>query len=150
MDIWSTDKLTLFLIFFLPGFISMKVYDLMVPSAPREAAKSLHEAISYSALNFGFWSWLIALLFAGDYYHRHFIWFSFAVVLILLVAPIFWPFAYLKLASWAPIAKTTSPTPFKSPGTTIFRKANFVLDYRSPQKWAQNRRALRHKVFRVL
>jgi hypothetical protein len=105
MDIWSTDKLTLFLIFFLPGFISMKVYDLMVPSAPREAAKSLHEAISYSALNFGFWSWLIALLFAGDYYHRHFIWFSFAVVLILLVAPIFWPFAYLKLASWPPVAK---------------------------------------------
>jgi len=72
MDIWSTDKLTLFLIFFLPGFISMKVYDLMVPSAPREAAKSLHEAISYSALNFGFWSWLIALLFAGDYYQPAF------------------------------------------------------------------------------
>jgi hypothetical protein len=35
MDIWNADKLTLLLVFFLPGFISIKVYDLMAPGEPR-------------------------------------------------------------------------------------------------------------------
>jgi hypothetical protein len=35
-DVWGADKLTLFVIFFLPGFISMKVYDLLVPGERRD------------------------------------------------------------------------------------------------------------------
>jgi len=36
MDIWNADKLALFPIFFLPGFISIKIYDLLVPGEPRD------------------------------------------------------------------------------------------------------------------
>ena len=43
MDIRNVDKLTLFLVFFLPGFISMKVYDLMVPGEPNEALPQTDE-----------------------------------------------------------------------------------------------------------
>ena len=59
MDIWSAGKLALFLIFFLPGFISMKIYDLLVPGEPRDFTKSLLEAISYSTLNFAALFWLL-------------------------------------------------------------------------------------------
>jgi hypothetical protein len=52
MDIWNVDKITLVVVFFLPGFISMKVYDLMAPGERRDFSKSLFEAISYSTLNF--------------------------------------------------------------------------------------------------
>ena len=74
MDIWNVDKLTLFLIFFLPGFISMKVYGLMVPGEPRDFSKSVLEAISYSTLNFAVLFWLIIFIHTGDFYHRHLIW----------------------------------------------------------------------------
>ena len=69
MDIWNADKLALFIVFFVPGFISMKVYDLLVPGETRDASKSLLDAISYSTLNFAALFWLIAILQTGDFYH---------------------------------------------------------------------------------
>ena len=96
MDIWNIDKLTLFLIFFLPGFISMKVYDLMVPGEPRDVSKSVFEAIAYSTLNFGVLFWLIAIIQADDFYHRHLILYSMAVAAIMVVVPACWPFLFSK------------------------------------------------------
>jgi len=85
MDLWNADKLTLFIVFFLPGFISMKVYDLLVPGEPRDFTKSMFEAISYSALNFAALFWLIATIRTGDFYHRHFVLYSFSVAVIMIV-----------------------------------------------------------------
>ena len=59
MNITNISDFLLFLIIFLPGFISLKIYDLLVPSAPRDFSKSFFEVIAYSALNYGFFSWLI-------------------------------------------------------------------------------------------
>ncbi len=36
MNIWEADKLVLFLIFFIPGFVSIKVYDLLIPGEQRD------------------------------------------------------------------------------------------------------------------
>ena len=105
MDIWNVDKLALFLIFFIPGFISMKVYDLIVLGERRDFSKSLVEAISYSAINFAALSWLIAIVQTGDYYHNHFILFLISVFVILFAFPVCWPFAFLGLSSWRPIGK---------------------------------------------
>jgi hypothetical protein len=44
--------LALFLIFFVPGFISLKVYDLLIPSEARDFTKSVFDAIAYSTLSF--------------------------------------------------------------------------------------------------
>jgi hypothetical protein len=71
MDIWNIDKFTLFLIFCLPGFISMKVYDLMVPGERRDVSKSIFEAVSYSTLNFAALFWLVILIQTGSFYQRH-------------------------------------------------------------------------------
>ena len=59
MNIWEADKLVLFLIFFIPGFVSIKVYDLLIPGEQRDFSKSILEVIGYSALNYGALSWFI-------------------------------------------------------------------------------------------
>lgn len=123
MDIWNIDKLTLFLIFFLPGFISMKVYDLMVPGEPRDVSKSVFEAIAYSTLNFGVLFWLIAIIQADDFYHRHLILYSMAVAAIMVVVPACWPFLFLKLSTWTPIAKHFVH-PIRKPWDYVFGKRN--------------------------
>jgi Family of unknown function (DUF6338) len=52
MPDWTQDRLLLFLLFFVPGFISIKIYDLLVPSERRDFQSTLAEAIGYSAVNF--------------------------------------------------------------------------------------------------
>jgi len=121
MDIWNVDKLALFLVFFLPGFISLKIYDLMVPREPRDFSKSLFEAISYSTLNFAALFWLIVPIQTGDFYRRHFILYSLSVVLIMVVVPACWPFVFLRLSTWRPIAKHFVH-PIRKPWDYVFGK----------------------------
>ena len=121
MDIWQIDKLTLFLFFFIPGFISIKIYDLLVPSERRDYSKSLFEIISYSAINFAALSWLIILIHSENFYINHVILYLFSIFFILLVAPILWPFFILKLFSWKPIANLIVH-PIQKPWDYVFGK----------------------------
>jgi len=121
MDIWNADKLTLFLIFFLPGFISMKVYDLLVPGERRDFTKSVLEAISYSTLNFAVLFWLIATIQTGDFYHRHFILYSVSVAGIMVVGPACWPFVFLRISAWRPVGKHFVH-PIQKPWDYVFGK----------------------------
>ncbi len=121
MDIWSADKLVPFLIFFLPGFISMKVYDLMVPGEPRDFSKSLMEAISYSTLNFAALFWLIAIIQSGDFFRAHFILYSLAVILIMVLAPAFWSILFLWLSKWRRISRYFVH-PIRKPWDYVFGK----------------------------
>lgn len=52
MDIWETDKIVLFLGFVIPGFVSMKVYELIFLSAPKDSSSQLIDAIAYSSINY--------------------------------------------------------------------------------------------------
>ena len=49
----SIDTIQLLSYFFVPGFISMKVYDLLVPrTLSRDFSKDVYEAFGYSFINF--------------------------------------------------------------------------------------------------
>ena len=123
MDIWNADKLTLFLVFFLPGFISIKVYDLMVPGERRDFSKSLLEAISYSTLNFAALFWLIAVIQNGNFYRSHFVLYSLSVAIIMVGVPACWPFLFsgFQLGGLLP---STSYTRYESLGTTCLGSVN--------------------------
>jgi hypothetical protein len=121
MDIWNVDKLTLFLVFFVPWFISIKVYDLMVPGERRDFSKSLLEAISYSTLNFAALFWLIALIQTGGFYRSHFILYSLSVAMIMVGVSACWPFLFLRLSTWRPIAKHLLH-PIRKPWDYVFGK----------------------------
>ena len=52
MDIWEIDKLILFITFVIPGFISIKAYQLIYPGKERAASDQLIDAIAYSSINY--------------------------------------------------------------------------------------------------
>ncbi len=91
MDIWQIDKLLLFLVLFVPGFISMRVYDLLIPGERRDFSNCLFEAIGYSALNFAALSWFIVLVHSAGFPAAHPVWYGLSLAFILFVAPALWP-----------------------------------------------------------
>ncbi|EFO1324782.1 hypothetical protein DWU45_24695, partial [Escherichia coli] len=54
MDILEKGKLFLFVLFIMPGFISMRVYRLFHPSIDLDTSKVLIDVVSYSCINFSF------------------------------------------------------------------------------------------------
>jgi hypothetical protein len=121
MNPFDSDTLRLILIFFVPGFISMKVYDLYVPSERRDFSKSLMEAVSFSCVNFAAMYWAIVAIHADNFPTNHPFWYYLASAGILFVAPIFWPILYSRTMSLPFFRKRTiHPTP--KPWDYVFSK----------------------------
>lgn len=97
--IWQIDKLFLFLIFILPGFISLVVYDYMIPSIKRDFSKSIIEIICFSTLNFIALSILIYLNIKFKYYDTSIILFYFSLLIIFIIMPAIWPMLFVKLSN---------------------------------------------------
>lgn len=121
MNIWEIDKALLFLVLVLPGFISLKVYSLLVAGQSRDFSKSIVEAVCYSVLNFSILSWLIVIVskegFVAD---NPFIYWG-AVALIFVIAPTIWPFIFLWLSTLQ-IFKKNLLSPYKQPWDYVFNK----------------------------
>ncbi|MFD1426810.1 DUF6338 family protein [Kroppenstedtia sanguinis] len=88
----NIDTLSLFLLFLIPGFISIRVYDTLIPGENRDYSKSLVELIGYSTLNFILLSPLI-------YWMSIAVWWVQWILLIALVIlfPILWPLVIIWL-----------------------------------------------------
>lgn len=101
--------LALFLIFFVPGFISLKVYDLLIPGEARDFTKSFFDAIAYSALNFGALLWLIVPAGSG----RLNPWEGYAAIFFVMIGmPALWPVLFLQIRKHPRVAqRIISPNP---------------------------------------
>jgi hypothetical protein len=55
----------IFAALFVPGFVSMQVFALQVPSEPRDFGKQLYEVIGYSSFTYALWSPLLVALYGG-------------------------------------------------------------------------------------
>ncbi|EPM0865762.1 DUF6338 family protein, partial [Klebsiella pneumoniae] len=55
MDIWDKSKLLLFIIFVIPGFLSMKIYSILHPNSDIDMSKAIVEVVSYSCINYAIW-----------------------------------------------------------------------------------------------
>ena len=71
MDILSIDKLILFLFFFVPGFLSMKFYQIIFADEKVDFSKSLYEAIGISCINFSIFFWVIYYINKPDFFASH-------------------------------------------------------------------------------
>ena len=121
MNIWEVDKLVLFLIFFIPGFVSIKIYDLLIPGEQRDFSKSILEVIGYSALNYGALSWFIIWVFSSNLFQVKRVWFIIAIVFIVFVVPTIWPILFTRLWRWRLIGKYIIH-PLKRPWDYVFAK----------------------------
>jgi len=105
----NQETLALFLIFFIPGFISLKVYDLLIPAERQDFTRSLFDAMGYSALNFAALLWLIALLRSGGL--SSWLWYT-AMFFLLIGMPILWPVLFLQIRKHPKVAqRITSANP---------------------------------------
>ena len=46
MDIWEANKLVLFIAFVVPGFVSLKTYELVFPGVPKDSAQQLIDTVA--------------------------------------------------------------------------------------------------------
>lgn len=121
MDIWQADKLSLFLTMVVPGFVSLKVWDLLVPSERRDFSKSLVDAVAYSAINFALLFWLVAYVSRPDLFKESRFGYLTGHFLLLFAFPVFWPVAML----WLMRTKFVSSfvvDPIQKPWDFVFAK----------------------------
>lgn len=120
MNIWDADKLVLLIAFVIPGFISIKTYDLLVPSERREVGKSLVDVVAYSCVNYSLLFWLIVLDYKYQWGSNYPAWHIILVFLILLVFPILWASAFVWLRKQDFFTKY-APHPTPKPWDYVFR-----------------------------
>ncbi len=121
MNIWEIDKSLLFMVLVLPGFISIKIYSLLVATENRDYSKSLVEAICYSVLNFTALSWLIVIVSEKDFLVEHPNLYWLYIALIFIVIPALWPFLFLWLSSFK-VFKKNMLSLYKQPWDYVFNK----------------------------
>jgi|GEM_PF-2259457 len=92
-DIWTTDHLALFLAFFVPGFIVMRIYGLFIATERPDFVKQLPEAVAYSAIHYALTGWIILLAAPG-------IQRGIAAYVVVLVLPVLWPPIVLLIRNW--------------------------------------------------
>jgi len=88
MDIWELEKLYLFILFVIPGFISLKTYDLIYPSGFKDSSKQLIDAIAYSCVNYALVTPLIIGIERSTLPDNHPYWHLAFYSLVLFFSPI--------------------------------------------------------------
>lgn len=121
MGLFEINKIVLFIIFFIPGFISMKVYHLMIASERKGFSDSIGEAIAFSSINYAALSWLIILIDKYDIMNKHFGVFILLVIFIIFIAPILWTIIYIWLSKSRKLRRFIL-SPVKNPWDYYFEK----------------------------
>jgi hypothetical protein len=85
----TIQNLQLFLVFVVPGFVALKVYDLLIPSEKRDFGSAIIEVVSYSMVNLALMSWALLLMRQDDFSNNHPVIYYLGTVGILFVAPAF-------------------------------------------------------------
>ncbi|EGD1988141.1 hypothetical protein IAL07_004667 [Salmonella enterica] len=122
MDIWDFGKLFIFVLFVVPGFISIKVYEVLHPSVKKESSKLIIDAVAYSCINYGIW--FLPAYFAEKYnLYEHATFFYYCIyVVIFLISPLLLPLILHKLRL-SVFLKNRLPHPIGQPWDYFFRDA---------------------------
>lgn len=88
MGDFSVDKILLLVLFFVPGFIYLKVYRLFIAETKTDFSKDLYEAIGYSFINAIIYAYPLYLINLNDFIVDHSIFYFLIVFFIIIVSPI--------------------------------------------------------------
>lgn len=119
MDIWAVDKLFLFIAFVIPGFLSIKFYQLIFPGTIRNASDQLVDAIAYSCVNYALLFWAIIDVESNNLRQIHPTLYYLFYVFVLFVSP------FLLVLAWKWLRthdrfKGTAPHPIGKPWDYVF------------------------------
>jgi len=119
MNIWEIDKLALFLAFVIPGFISIKAYQLAFPGTERPTSDQLIDAIAYSSINYALLVFPIISIESGKLQEScKFLYYLF-YVFVLFIAPIIWVLIWKYLRT-RDFFQRNAPHPTAKPWDYVF------------------------------
>ncbi|MEM9000475.1 MAG: DUF6338 family protein [Bacteroidota bacterium] len=128
MEITNPETVILFVFFFVPGFISMKVYGLFYASKKTDFSKDLYEAIGISFINFGLFFWPIFQINDGKFAAQSpFLYYAITFV-FTFITPILLTWVYYSISKSKLFKRN-----FVGPESTVWdwhfskRKANWVI-----------------------
>ncbi|WAB92009.1 DUF6338 family protein [Pseudomonas citronellolis] len=130
MDIWESDKLILFIAFAIPGFISIKFYQLFFPGTARPVSEQLIDAVAYSCINYAALFWLIVQVEGSALKEVHIWLYYLFYVFVLFLAPGIWVLAWKWLRT-RDIFQRNAPHPIQKPWDFVFkqRRCYWVIVY---------------------
>jgi hypothetical protein len=121
MDLWDANKLVLFIAFVVPGFVSLKAYELLVPRVAKDSAQQLIDAVAYSSINYALLLWPIYEIEIHGVRSTHPTAYVGFYVFVLLGAPIFWA-CLLRWARTTQFVQQSLPHPTARPWDYLFSK----------------------------
>ena len=121
MDIWDADKLGLFVAFVVPGFVSLKVYQVLEPTSQKDAKEQLIDAVAYSSINYALLLWPIWYAEWSTLKSSHPKLYVAFYVFVVLVAPIVWALIWRTVRTTRALQKVL-PHPTERPWDYVFRQ----------------------------
>jgi len=127
LNIWDLDKLFLFIMFVVPGFISLKAYELFIPSQPKDSSKQIIDAITYSSINYALLFFFIVKVELSGYYTTHQNLYYLFYFSVLFLSPVVLVLIWKWIRS-TNIAQKNAPHPTGKPWDYVFsqRKSYWV------------------------
>ncbi len=121
MNIWEVDKLFLFIAFVIPGFISLKVYELLNPGVEKESSKQIIDAIAYSCINYAILFWPIVKVESGTLRQNSPNLYAVFYLTVLFLFPIIWVLLWQWIRT-KKIVQKAIPHPTQKPWDYVFSK----------------------------
>lgn len=130
MNIWELDKLFLFIAFVIPGFISIKAFELFFPSELTESSKKIVDAITYSCINYALLLLPIYWVESSCLSRIHPSLYIMFYVAVLFLAPLLWACIWKKLRE-SEFFQKNAPHPTQKPWDYVFsqRELYWVIVY---------------------
>lgn len=119
MDIWEINKLALFIAFVIPGFISIKAYQLAFPGTERATSDQLIDAIAYSSINYALLVFPIITIESGSLKETYKFLYYLFYVFVLFIAPIIWVLIWKYLRT-RDFFQRNAPHPTAKPWDYVF------------------------------
>ncbi|WP_435927539.1 DUF6338 family protein [Dryocola sp. BD613] len=122
MDIWDFNKLFIFILFVVPGFISIKVYEALHPSVKKDSSKIIIDAVAYSCINYALWFLPVYFSEKNDLFnYSSFLYYS-LYLFVFLISPLLLPVTLHKLRL-SQFFRKRLPHPVGRPWDFFFRNA---------------------------
>lgn len=99
MDIWDKSKILMFIIFVIPGFLSMKMYSILHPNSEIDTTKAIVEVVTYSCINYAIWFFPIYYTETNKYFSNPIAYYFFYLT-VLFISPIILTFCLVWMRTW--------------------------------------------------
>jgi len=119
VDIWEADKLILFIAFVIPGFISIKAYQLLFPGVTVPTTDQLIDAVAYSSINYALLIFPILGVEKSSLKEVHPTLYYIFYLFVFFIAPIAWVLIWRFLRT-RKFFKRNAPHPTAKPWDYVF------------------------------